>query len=360
MTSVEGTYKIFMLFEFQQRKWLLSGFSAILTECQLVKKSAAKRILSRLSSKFTKIMKCVNWMIMTGRINITQRGFLRWKLKVFPISSPHRPIFSNIDKIACIRSITTISNHHQHFTLLKFFPRWSFTTKYSHSFKLGKNQSNCNFALNSLIKKIKSFLERYRFNKWKHATIKFYSPNVKACFVYLNKVFLSKLLLIFAHWKVPEYYYEEYCEEIVSESQKTTKKFAVMVKPCTLFEYFDNRTYDPAFRAVFRSLGYFVKRRLKEYFKNWKNLMKIELESIENFTIFSKEEQKEHEKIANTREKLSKVTEIKRRLNNTVDAKDLKHANFELLILQEQIRSQKLKNAIFIWQQFGMKESNLL
>lgn len=271
--------------ENEQRKVYACVWKQIREHAKFSFQEKRKRTLSQLGKREGKMIKCLYWVIKTGRINIIQRGFWRWKFHIFSIAKNPVLLFSNKDRLASIRSFSTFLK-----TSTKKLIRTCFYTWYSlkPKNKLELIQKTKNLCLNNcqnyFIRSLQIIFSLWRGLKPMHKSSKKFF-----CLKFLNKIYLKVFGSYFLAWKDPGFYIEQYVYEKVSERHVETKRFKVGNKPSIPIEYYDYQWYDPAFRAVFRCLGHFIKRKMKLYYKLWKENIDRSQYQIEALTGFLSE-----------------------------------------------------------------------
>ena len=357
------TRTVFFLFLTLERVLLKSkktAFKDIKEEAEVRKRYRKKECLRELGSRKGKIARIVLWMIKTGGINVQQRGFLRWKFNVFTIITPQRELYINADRFSILRSIVTIPKNFYRQMLITMINRWKKTV-----FSIKVHEKRKNFGLNLMIHCTNRqlylwFQKLMEYSKW--------LLRLKLKLRYINRIFLRNFQKPFENFKLLGYYYEDYVIETVVKKDKVTKNFKIMHKPATQLEYYDLKTYDPAFRAVCRNMGHFLKRKKNLYFRTWKFFTETQRKSIEALQGFL-QDSKKTEKFKLGSEKLrmlkklliefcviqEKVCQMPEnciaRWSEKAHIKALKEIKFKILTLRSQRLDQKKKLFFASWKQ---------
>lgn len=261
---VMNSYGIMRIFEglmCKRLKFVRRRMGLYLKEKENRKKSINKRKI---------LMRCVKQMLWTGRICLLTRPFWIWKLLIQknyakPVESMKRDGFS------VLRALWNRFAFRKRQDILKAFKNWGQKPNSTNS--LASHLLGLKY-LNFSIKKVKNRYFQAFFQS---------SGQLKASLFFTNSIFKKRLQAYFKIWVNDlEYIYEEEYEEVVNSSKCETKRFFIIQKPCVQLSYFDNSTYDPAFRAVFRSLGHFLQKSQSHFFKRW--LFPCKTHSIESLT----------------------------------------------------------------------------
>ena len=258
------------------RKQYSQGFTTLHTNAKNIKEMVFKNIMQnnkRLQQG--KLMRCFRWILYTGRINLDQRALWRWKIQVFPLTQHKVSLMVYKDKKALLRSLKIFSRLSKRPCMVKFFTRWKFTStsilkeKQLNEYRLNENKDKLfNSIIRFIIFNIKNRLKSI-LSLWRKNSIPKENKTLNAAgFRLLNHISEKILRSYFKKWKEPEYYYYQQVEEITI-SKTEVMNFRMFWKPCTYLDYFDETSYDPAFRAVFRNLEYFLRKIKKSYFLNW-------------------------------------------------------------------------------------------
>lgn len=321
------------------------------------------RVLNKLGKKKGKIARVSLWIIKTGGINVQQRGFLRWKFNVYPIVRPQSLLYINADRYAIIRSIVTVPKHFYRQVLIKFFNKWKSIKIYSQLQKKINNHKRVLLYSNLCIfhKNFSVFV-----NLWRNYCKKMRLLSLKM--KYINRIFLKKLQKPFENLKFYGYYYEDYVIETVVKKDKVTKHFKIMYKPSTQIEYYDLKTYDPAFRAVCRNLGHFIKRRKVFFFRIWRSFTETHKKSLESLQGFI-QDSKNIEKFKLNSDQLRKLKRLLiefcviqekicqmpenciARWSEKAHIRALKELKFKILTIRNQRIDQRKKLFFTFWKQ---------
>lgn len=354
---------VFFLFLTLERALLKSkkgAFDGVKEEAEDKKKCKKRECLRELGSRKGKIARIVLWMIKTGGINVQQRGFLRWKFNIFPIVRPQRELYINVDRFSIVRSIVTIPKNFYRHVLVTIINRWK---KIVFSIKVFEKRKN--FGINSVAYYFNKQLNRW-FQKWRDYNKWLLRLNLKLR--YINRIFLRNFQKPFENFKLLGYYYEDYVIETVVKKDKVTKNFKIMHKPATQLEYYDLKTYDPAFRAVCRNMGHFLKRKKNFFFRIWKFFTETQRKSFETLQGFI-QDSKNIQKFKLSSDKLrilkklliefcviqEKVCQMPEnciaRWSEKAHIKALKEIKFKILTLRSQRLDQKKKLFFASWKQ---------
>lgn len=327
------------------------------------KNKVKNQILSKFGKKKGKIARASLWIIKTGGINVQQRGFLRWKFNVFPIVRPKSLLYINADRYAILRSIITIPKYFYRQALIKFFNKWKSLKLYLQIQK--KKDSHKRFFLYSAFSVFhKNFSAS--LHVWRSYCTKMRVLSLKM--KYINRIFLKKLQKPFETLKFYGYYYEDYVIETVVKKDKVTKHFKIMHKPTTQIEYYDLKTYDPAFRAVCRNLGHFIKRHKVFFFRIWRVFTETHKKSLESLQGFI-QDSKSLEKFKLNSDQLRKLKRLLiefcviqekicqmpenciARWSEKAHIRALKEIKFKILTIRSQRLDQKKKLFFTFWKQ---------
>jgi hypothetical protein len=233
--------------------------------------------LTKLGNKKIIKMRYVIWMIQTGRINLEERGILRWKLNLFHNKYKN---YINKDKKVIIRSFWNILYKQLIKKTLKSLQAWKTTTIFYKG--LEKTQLKSLKLLHSIVKAhLKRIITVFKLHPVR-------TRNLKNVFKYLNQISLILLRKYYKKWSSFEYYYE-YIEDTILVSKTIKNTYTVHTKPCVKLEYFDTDSFDPTFRAVFRSLSHFVRRKLRLSVKAWSEYTEKERNHLESLSLFLSE-----------------------------------------------------------------------
>jgi hypothetical protein len=257
-----------------------------------------KKSLS-LTQKKIAMMKCVENMIEKGRINLTQRSIWRWRLfckkKTTPVQS------MKINRKYVLSSLYNRYRCRLARNIDLMFSRWKLDSLETPKGKLSLYRKNRYFALKSIIK---AFNKKCWFHRYQSKVLINYKLNLKFILNLLNMRFKTHLSQYFQ--KLKNNFEWEYTEEIGEIKKMESKKFYMMKKPSVPLYYYDNNTSDPTFRAVFRCLGHFIKRNLKDHLEAWKNFS-FKKYSINSMNTESSIEISNYKLDSNTKNKLKDI-----------------------------------------------------
>ena len=233
----------------------------------------SKKILS-LYNKRQIFLKCIKKIIFFGRANLTQKIFWRWRFLL-----PSKP-FKSIESmkrhpLSTLRALWNRFLNRKLLNCYKSFSDWKYILLNSReTLKASEVLSNFRKANEKSVKIAFCFLDKLFLSvvqQYFNNLLAYKTPDTKMQTRLLNIAFKKRLLSYFTIWAGQlEYVYDEQYEEIVTSTKK--KQFEMVPKPCVEFLYYDTSTYDPAFRAVFRSLGHFIKQRMSFCLSTWKSL----------------------------------------------------------------------------------------
>ena len=218
-------------------------------------------------------LRCIKKLIFFGRANLTQKIFWRWKFLL-----PDKPVQAiesmKRNYTSALRALWNRLIHRKqhlncypsyfHWKCVSIHPRANLNLSETLSGLQKTNKKSVKIAFCYLHKILLSAAKEYFNNILAHKI-----PFTKTHMRILNIIFSKRLQSYFTLWTGQlEYVYDEQYEQITTLTKK--KHFEVIPKPCVEFLYYDTSSYDPAFRAVFRNLGHFVKRRINSCFSTWK------------------------------------------------------------------------------------------
>jgi hypothetical protein len=281
MEEIRNAFWWFLIIKKISLKFLKIGFNRIKSFSVLVKKTRMKKFFKKVSRDKGKIAWIMNWIFRTGRINVQQRGFIRWKINVFPLLRPRHLMFKNSEKFLVLKSFLSVSN--LFLTKLKFtyLSTWKDVVMKSKQLKFKENQIK-----SKLLSLFIFFNNRLStgLNHWKKWSVR--QGRIKEKFRLIKKLFLKNFQKSFDNFCSEEYYYESYYIETVVRTDKITKSFKIMQKPVSQIEFHDIHFYDPAYRAVSRNLNHFLKKKKSFFLKIWKKAVLVERISSQSLAFY--------------------------------------------------------------------------
>lgn len=281
MEEMKNIVSLLIIFRKVLLKYYRKAFSCIQLQAQESVKENFKHVMQKLDRPKGKIARAFDWIVRTGRVNVQQRGLIRWKINVFPIIKPKNLLYWNKDRVFIIKSLKTFSENFYFRLKTQAFAKFKiFSIKFNQLLSKQKRIKNKILSLDVFFK---SHLKS-RLILWKKTTT--WLKKLKEKFRLISKLFLKNFQKSFDNFRAEEYYYESYYIETVVKTDKVTKNFKILIKPVCHVESYDIHSSDPAYRAVSRNLSHFIKRRKLECFKIWKKFIisnKISVQSISSF-----------------------------------------------------------------------------
>ena len=233
------------------------------------KKILAKQFYKKLTNNRGQMLRCVIWMIKTGKINLSHRALLRWKVQVFQNSKDRIAMFLTKDKYSSLRSFWNINQLISSKKKQIFFISWKETSS-KLSKIISKSQNKKGIRARYFIFLMKKILFCY-FEFFKKRLCKKPYKELRFRFFLLNLILKKNLKRHFNKMKQQEYWYIEEYEEVYTESNKVIKDFSLYRKPFVAIEYHNEISFNPTFRAIWRNLNHLVNKKMKIELNIWRN-----------------------------------------------------------------------------------------
>ena len=246
----------------------LEELYAVLLQERNKKKINEQTCLSKNNTR-QKLLKYIKIMIFTGKVNVIQRVFWKWK---FQISPKLKIVIESMkkDTKSTLRALWNRYTHKITLEISSIFLYWkNIKTNHLNTKDLNREKiHNVNWKFSLCY--LQSLIQR---RKMLYFQILYEIPvkrSSKVILSYMNTIFKKRIKKYFQRWADDILYtYTETVEEIVNLSNKQTKIFSLTTKPCVHLYYYDYHTYDPTYRVVSRNLNHFIKKKIYHYMRRW-------------------------------------------------------------------------------------------